>query len=170
MMHDHSQKFILVHFHNLSRRQCLRNQDHRFVPKINTDGCTTQYLDQTVGNLLHIIDSSSNDRLFQMSECLNQFISVDHNCISSIYLFIGNAAFNCILVTFGFQKFNLAKKNTGLLFIQKPVGFIQLMKFLNRLKPGFLKITNFFFDVADQTLTYLVFPSAVIQYLADGYS
>lgn len=99
MMHDHSQKFILVHFHNLSRRQCLRNQNHRFVPKINTDGCTTQYLDQTVGNLLHIIDSSSNDRLFQMSECLNQFISVDHNCISSIYLFIGNAAFNCILVT-----------------------------------------------------------------------
>ena len=100
MVHNHSKKFIFVHLHDFCRRQCLRHKNYRFIPEIDADCRATEDLDQTIGNLLHIIDSSADNRLFQITECLNKFISVDHNCISSIHLFTGNAAFDCILIAF----------------------------------------------------------------------
>ena len=100
MVHDHCKKFIFIHLHDFRRRQRLRHKDHRLIPEVDADCRATKDLNQAIGNLLHIVDSSANDRFFQITEGLNKLISVDHNCISSIHLFMGNAAFDCILITF----------------------------------------------------------------------
>ena len=100
MVHDHCEKFIFIHLHDFRRRQRLRHKDHRLISEVDAYCRATKDLNQAIGNLLHIVDSSTNDWFFQITECLNKLISVDHNCISSIHLFMGNAAFDCILITF----------------------------------------------------------------------
>ena len=60
MMGNNSHQFILIHLHQFCWRDTLRHNDHRLIPKIYPGRDTSQFTDQAVGNLPHIIQPFFN--------------------------------------------------------------------------------------------------------------
>ena len=124
MMGNNSHQFILIHLHQFCWRDTLRHNDHRLIPKIYPGRDTSQFTDQAVGNLPHIIQTFFNRRLFQSSESLKHLIPCSHYRIGRIYFFTLYDTLNGTLKAFSLQQILLSEKNLCLGSLNYAVFFI----------------------------------------------
>ena len=124
MVCNNGQHFILVHLHQLRRRNTLSDNDHRLITKIYSWRSPSQFTDQTVRYLSYIIQSLLYGRFLKISESIDHLISCSHYCICRIHFLILNNTLNGTLEAFSLKQILLSEKNFRLSLLDCTVFFI----------------------------------------------